>query len=500
MPEEPHKNIEETLKAYAKQRRDATGEPLDMPSHTRAVLQREIAQRAAGTKPASRPWFEPLVALWPRLAVGAAAVAAAGIAMLVLTDIGKKTRSSMELAKVEPQAQSLAFQERRGVVMDFAGKLEEKLSDDRKLAMAQSAPTGGAERVAGEALGMKLKAADKLDGVQVATRALPAKKLPEVLAPTETKPQVVAMTAAPPPLAAPSPAAAAPMPATKPLAILAKTAPPSAPTTPVPAPTAPAEGEQIARTEASRLVTAAISNMAPLSQRLRFAQVASDSDDALQKQSRVQQPQPSQQVLASFQLEQVGDRVVITDADGSIYEGRIQLASESQQQVAQSRRATRARVAPTRADAPRQVMTQAGEFVWREKDTSAGKRAESRAIQQELFFTALGTNRSLNQRVVVNGTLSSPADGALAHGAIVGRGTMTFGVAFARDSNTPANAAVRAGGGSNAVMIEAGQIVLPASPAAGPVPAAPQASAQIEGTLRVGNTPEVEITAVGVGP
>ena len=29
-------------------------------------------------------------------------------------------------------------------------------------------------------------------------------------------------------------------------------------------------------------------------------------------------------LLASFQLEQTGDRVVITDADGSVYEGRIQ--------------------------------------------------------------------------------------------------------------------------------------------------------------------------------
>ena len=100
MPEEPHKNIEETLKAYAKQRRDAAGEPIDMPSHTRAVLQHEIARRATATKPEPRSWFEPLIALWPRLAVGAAAVATAGIAVFVLTDIAKESRPPVEVAQV----------------------------------------------------------------------------------------------------------------------------------------------------------------------------------------------------------------------------------------------------------------------------------------------------------------------------------------------------------------------------------------------------------------
>ncbi|MCX6909459.1 MAG: hypothetical protein NTY01_15650 [Verrucomicrobia bacterium] len=510
MPEEPHKNIEDALKAYAKQRRDAGGEPLDMPSHTRAVLQHEIARRAAETKPkpAPRPWFEPLVALWPRLAVGAATVAAVGIAMLVLTDIGKQAKPPMELAQVESQSQSQVSLDRGFMETKSAGKLEEKLSADRKLAMAPAAPAISAEQVAAQTTVAKLKAMDKLDGVQVATRVAPAKAMPEAPAPVEAKPQVVTMTAAPPPPAAPMPVAAAPLSLAKPAPVLAGAAPaaapapaeqPPAPATPatVMSALAPAGPGKAERAETTRLVAAAVSNMAPLSQRLRFAQVAADSESEPAKQ-----PQPPQ-VLASFQLEQTGDRVVITDADGSVYEGRIQLASMAQQQVAVERRASRARLAPTRTAAPRQVMTQAGEFVWKEKDSTASRRLglESGATGQQLYFTAFGTNRSVNQRVVVNGMLSSPADGTLAYGHAGGGGRMAFDAAFAPARIAPATSpAPSAVSDSNTVLAKSGQLVLPAGSAGGPVPAMPQASAQIEGTVRVGDAPEAELNAIGVGP
>ncbi|MFA6561760.1 MAG: hypothetical protein WCV00_07600 [Verrucomicrobiia bacterium] len=500
MPEEPHKNIEDALKAYAKQRRDAGGGPLDMPSHTRAVLQREIAQRAAGAQPKPQRWFEPLVALWPRLAVGAAAVAAVGITMLVLTDIGKKAKPPMELAQAESQSQSQVSLDRGLMETQSAGKLEEQLFGGRKLAVAQSRASGNGER----SLDDKLKAADKLDGIQTASNWAMAKEKMAEAAPVEAKPQIVAMTAAPMPPAAPMPTAAAPSAPAKPALALAGLAPAAAPAPaeqpPAPAMPAPADAGKAERADTTRLVTAAISNMAPLSQRLRFAQVADDREAEPAKQPRQQQPQPPQ-VLASFQLEQTGDRVVITDADGSIYEGRIQLASASQQQVALERRASRSRLAPTRAAAPRQVMTQAGEFVWREKDATAGKRLESGATGQQLYFTAVGTNRSVNQRVVVNGMLSSPADGTLAFGSFAGGGRITFEAGFAgarfAPATSPAPSAVL---DSNAILAKGGQLVLPSGPAASPVPAAPQASAQIEGTMRVGDTPEVEINAVGVGP
>lgn len=503
MPEEPHKNIEDALKAYAKQRRDAAGEPLDMPSHARAVLQHEIAQRAAEPKPKpeTRPWFEPLVALWPRLAVGAATVAAVGIAMLVLTDIGRQAKPPMELAQVESQSQSLVSLDRGLMETKSAGKLEEKLSDDRKLAMAQAAPAISTEQITSQVAVPELKALDKLDGVQVATRAAAAK----------AKPQVVAMTVAPPPPATPMPAAAAPASAAKPSPVLAAVttahAPaeqppvPATPATPMPA-LAPADAAKAERAETTRLVTAAMSNMAPLSQRLRFAQVAADSEAEPAKQPRQQQPQPPP-VLASFQLEQTGDRVVITDADGSVYEGRIQLASAAQQQVALERRASRARLAPTRTATARQVMTQAGEFVWREKDSAAGKRLslESGATGQQLYFTAVGMNRSVNQRVVVNGMLSSPADGTLAYGPATVGGRMTFDAAFGAARFAPATSpAPSAVSDSNAILAKSGQLVLPAGSGGAPVPALPQASAQIEGTLRVGDAPETELNAVGVGP
>jgi len=139
--------------------------------------------------------------------------------------------------------------------------------------------------------------------------------------------------------------------------------------------------------------------------------------------------------------------------------------------------------------------------VWREKDAAFGKRLESGPTGQQLFFTAIGTNRSVNQRIVVNGVLSSPADGTLAYGPAARGGQMTFEAGFAGARIPPATSPVpAAASGSNVAMGEAGQLVLPAGAVSGPVPAAPQASAQIEGTMRVGDAPEVELNAIGVGP
>ncbi len=509
MPEEPHKNIEDALKAYAKLRRDAAGGPLDMPPHTRAVLQREIAQRAAGRQPAPRRWFEPLLAAWPQLALGAAAVVAAGMTLFMLTDIDKKPKSSMELAQAEPQGQSIALLDRVETKTEAGRKLDEKLSEDRKLSVAQAA-TGGMEQGAAEAAGGKLKAMDSLRGVKVAARAAPAKAAPKGSALVAGQTPAAETTTVPPP-----PALA---PATSPPPALASLTPPAAPApgepqpaAAMPAPSAapaekPAPGgaTKAERTDATRLITAAVSNMAPLSQRLRFAQVASDSVMGLEKESR-QQPPPPPQVLASFQLEQIGDRVVITDADGSVYEGRVQLADAAQQQAVVQRRVLRTRSAPQRAEAPRQVMTQAGELIWREKDSGGGRGRESGASQRQLYFTATGTNRSVNLRVAVNGVLSSPADGTLAYGPATAGGRLTFEAAsYGGASNAYAASATRsaAAAASNGVMSVSvnGQVVLPPGSAVSPVPAMPQASAQIEGNVRVGDAPEVELNAVGVGP
>ena len=149
-------------------------------------------------------------------------------------------------------------------------------------------------------------------------------------------------------------------------------------------------------------------------------------------------------------------------------------------------------------------MTQSGELIWREKDSGGGRGGESGAAQQQLFFTATGTNRSVNLRVAINGVLSSPADGTLAYGPATAGGRLTFDAVSSVVSNAYAASATRsaAAAASNGVMSISvnGKVVLPPGSAAGPVPAMPQASAQIEGTVRVGDAPEVELNAVGVGP
>ena len=517
MPEEPHKNIEDALKAYAQQRRDASGGPLDMPPHTRAVLQREIAQRAAARPPEPQRRLAWLVAAWPRLAVGAAMVVVAGMTLFMLTEIGTKPKTPLELAQAEPQGQSLALLDYGGKAVDASKKLDEKLSKDFNPAsvVTRSAPAfnatqmagGGPERNAAETAAAKTMTTDGFAGVKVAMESKPAKAQPK-------KAELAGdMTIAPPPPVAVTtspglasvaqsamPAPAESLPATAPggagRAITTETS--RLITAGVSNAAAPGGAGRAEATETTRLITAAASNMAPLSQRLHFAQVAANNETETPRQSR--QPPPSPQVLTTFQLEQAGDRVVITDADGSVYEGRIQLADAAQQQVVQRRRTSRVRIAPQQAAPPRQVMTQGGEFIWRGQNAT-GQSTQSAATQLPLYFTASGMNRSVNQRVVVNGVLTSPADGELAYGPTAAGGRLAFDSLAARGSNAPATPATPPPvAKTKAVVTEPGQLVLPPAAPGDPVPAMPQASAQIEGTLRVGDAPETDLTAVGVGP
>jgi hypothetical protein len=100
---------------------------------------------------------------------------------------------------------------------------------------------------------------------------------------------------------------------------------------------------------------------------------------------------PTPQVLNDFRLEQSGNRLRITDADGSVYVGAIESAD------------TFGLAAPGG-----QETFQEGQAM-RERQTAAGKpMAESErnaGTQGGYRFNAIGTNRSLGQKVVVAGRL-----------------------------------------------------------------------------------------------
>jgi|GEM_PF-1473884 len=66
MPLEPKQNIEEELKAYAKERRERANALSEMPLVTRRQLQREVEQTLS--KPRSETRWQIFQSLWPRLA------------------------------------------------------------------------------------------------------------------------------------------------------------------------------------------------------------------------------------------------------------------------------------------------------------------------------------------------------------------------------------------------------------------------------------------------
>ena len=97
-------------------------------------------------------------------------------------------------------------------------------------------------------------------------------------------------------------------------------------------------------------------------------------------------------MLASFQLEQTGSQLRIVDGDGSVYSGYVQPADAP-------RRARSAKVAAPAVTGAARAPVQAF------KQTTASSLDSDRLASQSYSFRVIGTNRSLNQKVVFTGDL-----------------------------------------------------------------------------------------------
>jgi len=205
-----------------------------------------------------------------------------------------------------------------------------------------------------------------------------------------------APSALPPPATRPSPseriAADAVAPATQPATVAAPTAPPPA-REPAAAPA---------------VVAMRLAPSAPLSQ--RYQQQAADR----QLRRNFNSP-PAPVVLNDFRFEQHGNNVRITDADGSVYVGAIEVASAVGPAGFRARDMFRygqaLRESQTIAEKPspdsgprtsdsRAGVAQAGGLG---QQTLAGNQTGTEA---GYWFNAVGTNRSLGQEVVVAGRLA----------------------------------------------------------------------------------------------
>jgi hypothetical protein len=151
------------------------------------------------------------------------------------------------------------------------------------------------------------------------------------------------------------------------------------------------------RTNPSRLARNSLSKAAPealqeaksLSVAQRFVQVPPEvkAKDALAVREAA-----SPAVLASFQVEQAGQVLRITDSDGSIYTGSLELANAA--------RRTRA----ARADAPAATFAARAPARALEQETASSLDSDA-PTQKTYAFRVAGTNRSLQKNVVFTGNL-----------------------------------------------------------------------------------------------
>ena len=110
MPDEPNRNIDEQLRAWARKRREDAGAPLELHAATRKLLQDEVA-RTFSRKPttssaATAGWWRML---WPRFALaGSICVALVAIVGILLPGLAKSKSREQQIALVRQQDKDLS--------------------------------------------------------------------------------------------------------------------------------------------------------------------------------------------------------------------------------------------------------------------------------------------------------------------------------------------------------------------------------------------------------
>jgi len=385
MPPENNRNMEEWLKACADQRRREQGAPFELHPATREMLLAEAARtcpvESISATTGNRLWFERW---WPRLAWGSAIVACSVVIVLVLRAPNPPTPQAGSMDARSDQRLALAKQE-------TVDRSPAKVEDERLLPPTAVAP---------------------------AKESVPA-----------TSAKDYAMTKPPASMAPMAAPAARPVPRESETMQLRRygLAAPSPASPPAPVNTAPARAMP---SSASRREKAAVTLATPSTNGVRLAAVESKAEksndqgttnalrqidnnrlrfsnvDVRSRYRRNFNSPAELPVLNSFELEQTGSRVRIVDADGSVYEGRIDPA-EAPKDLAENRRAVSASGVLTQAPAVQPAAA---------ANAGMGQTIDNDASAASYNFRAVGTNRTLNQRVVFSGnymnTASAPSQAA----------------------------------------------------------------------------------------
>ena len=351
--EPPNDRMDDLLKSVAKKRQDEAGEPFTLHPATRKLLQGEVT-RTYSKAPSQSRWAR-LLTFWPRIGFAAATLAILLTVMLIVIPNAEREH---ELARNVPPGAPAPVEP--ATYADFSPReesLQKKDSsgakNEREVLMSESlSRSSDQKQVVKELDGVTL--ADKPSTPAASTRPMERKRQP---APTDaadrekSAERMVELRAA----------------------------------------EQPAKAGQVA--SVSQVVD---SNAVMLGTQLHFYSI---NTDVVSRAQYVQVPAQTpalagvavaevQPVLASFEFEQTGDQVRITDADGSVYQGQV--------------------VTNMLGDVAGGALGRDVRQVEAGKKLTEAKRALDESQTQYRFFRAAGTNRTLHKLVTIEANLPAP--------------------------------------------------------------------------------------------
>ena len=497
MANEPERPIEKLLRAAAKKRGDEAGAPFELHPADRRLWQGEVARQFARPQREAGSLGEIVARLWPRFAWAVGILAVLGVSVWVLLPLprgGKpegmlaQNRAAFEAAPAKepvpqatpapatiapPVASEVKLKPAEVAYLDTAERSRatparqlrldpQPLGVDSPAALAKSQDEAKFALAAGPQLADLQKAAEMQRGASGETPAqapvgrandalgvrygLAAKPgsaagvpaIPAAAPAVTRRPEAASVAALDGSAMRPADEAAQASPSYKSAAKVASADRPSS---------AP-----VATDGLYQAAPAALKETKGVAVAQRFVQVGPGSQ---MKATLGDKATPAHPVLASFQVEQAGEKLRIVDGDGSVYSGFVQIATAAR------------RARPAKAEAP--VAAQAARAPAGVFEEKAAPGLDSGQLAAQTYsFHVTGTNRSLNKKVVFTGNLLAATN-----------------LALSLQVRTDAGVAGRLGGS----RIAPAQSVL-----------LPLVNSRISGKVVVGGGKAVEINALPAGP
>lgn len=423
MPE-PERDIEKTLRAYAKKRGEEAGAPVEMHPATRKLLHGEIARLRGKARDKSSYWTRVFGSSWPQIAlrVSVLMLLTSTAAFFFLPFLSKP---KSELATLRPRDKQFAAQKQSDRKEDVS-KLEDLslaktdglsgavvLNGNEPAPRSRSASAGEARFAvppAAPPVSSLEKDKFKADTVNSANKPLPespqiasgafgslatkgaanppspARDITQEYSDNISRP-TGAVATAPAPTAAAAPANGQPN-----SIALANSSPTQPALPPLAAPVIPS-GNLVATDHASQAMNLDALNAPANSVTQQFLRTIQPG-----KARRILKS-PAKVVLNSFRVEQTGNQIRMIDSDGSVYSGSMELAAEgAKSSIVQTKSFTVSGVAQANA-----VVTEKSQ---REQNKPLGINGASGSIPpiQNYLFHVGGTNLSLHLPVVFSGS------------------------------------------------------------------------------------------------